>query len=51
LSESLNDEHKLNIVKKVFARLNEKDHPVRLNLFYMNSIPEIKTIEGKNENN
>jgi hypothetical protein len=47
----ISDEQKMKICKKVFDRLNDKDHPVRVNLFYMNSIPEIAIIEGKNENN
>lgn len=47
----ISDEQKMKICKKVFDRLNDKDNPVRVNLFYMNSIPEIAIIEGKNENN
>ncbi|GET22995.1 Eco57I restriction-modification methylase domain-containing protein [Prolixibacter denitrificans] len=50
-TDSMSDEQKMKICKKVFDRLNEKEHPVRINLFYMNSIPEIAIIEGKNENN
>lgn len=50
-TDSMSDEQKLKICKKVFDRLNDKEHPVRVNLFYMNSIPEIAIIEGKNENN
>lgn len=46
--EGMSDDEKLSIAKKVFNRLNEKEHPVRVNLFYMNSIPEIAIIEGKN---
>lgn len=51
LTESITYEKKLSIVKTVFNRLNDKNHPVRTNLFYMDSIPEIRIIEGKNENN
>ena len=51
INDSMSDEKKLDIIKKVFNRLNAKDHPVRVNLFYMDSIPEIRIIEGKNENN
>jgi len=47
----MSDEQKMNICKNVFERLNNKEHPVRINLFYINSIPEIAMIEGKNENN
>ena len=50
-ADSMSDEQKMKICKKVFDRLNDKEHPVRVNLFYMNSIPEIAIIEGKNENN
>ena len=47
----MSDEKRMNICKEVFYRLNEKEHQVRINLFYMNSIPVIAIIEGKNENN
>ncbi|MFA5656843.1 MAG: TaqI-like C-terminal specificity domain-containing protein [Dysgonamonadaceae bacterium] len=50
-TDSMSNEQKMKICKKVFDRLNDKEHPVRVNLFYMNSIPEIAIIEGKNENN
>ena len=48
-TESMSDNQKLEIINTVFNRLNEKNHPVRVNLFYMNSIPEIKIIEGIKE--
>lgn len=47
----MSHEKKLGVIKTVFNRLNDKNHPVRTNLFYMDSIPEIRIIEGKNENN
>ena len=50
-TDGMSDEQKMKICKQVFDRLNDKEHPVRVNLFYMNSIPEIAIIEGKNENN
>ena len=50
-TEGMRNEQKMKICKKTFDRLNDKEHPVRINLFYMNSIPEIAIIEGKNENN
>ncbi len=50
-ADGMSEEEKMKICKKVFDRLNDKEHPVRVNLFYMNSIPEIAIIEGKNENN
>jgi hypothetical protein len=51
LTDNMSDEMKMSICKEVFNRLNEKEHPVRVSLFYMNSIPEIAIIEGRNENN
>ena len=45
-TESMSDNQKMEIINTVFNRLNEKNHSVRVNLFYMNSIPEIKIIEG-----
>jgi hypothetical protein len=50
-TDSMTDEQKMKICKKVFDRLNDKEHPVRINLFYMNSIPEIRIIEGKDNEN
>ena len=50
-TDKMGDEHKMKICKTVFNRLNDREHPVRVNLFYMSSIPEIAIIEGKNENN
>lgn len=51
LNDKISDERKINIIRTVFNRLDDKNHPVRTNLFYMSSIPEIKIIEGKHENN
>jgi adenine-specific DNA-methyltransferase len=48
-TEGMSDEQKMKICKNVFDRLNDKEHPIRINLFYMNSIPEIAIIEGKNQ--
>jgi hypothetical protein len=50
-NDKMSDEQKMKICKTVFNRLNEREHPVRVNLFYMNSIPEIAIIEGNHENN
>ncbi|MCX6325178.1 MAG: hypothetical protein NT144_00805, partial [Bacteroidia bacterium] len=47
LTDNMSDEQKMSIIRTVFNRLNEKEHPVRENLFYMNSIPEIAIIEGR----
>lgn len=48
-TDTMSDAAKMEIITTVFDRLNEKNHPVRVNLFYMNSIPEIKIIEGSKE--
>lgn len=50
-TDKMSDEQKMKICKTVFNRLNDREHPVRVNLFYMSSIPEIAIIEGKYENN
>jgi len=48
-TESISNEQKMKICKKVFDRLNDKGHPVRVNLEKMKEeIPEIKIIEGGN---
>lgn len=51
LKEGMSNDEKMKICKDVFNCLDDKSHPVRNNLFYMNSIPEIRLIEGKDENN
>jgi hypothetical protein len=48
-TDKMNDSQKMEIINTVFDRLNEKNHPIRVNLFHINSIPEIKIIEGKKE--
>ena len=46
-TDSMSDEQKMKICKKVFDRLNEKEHPVRINLEKMKEeIKEIRIIEG-----
>jgi hypothetical protein len=51
-TDNMTDEQKMKICKKVFERLNDAAHPVRINLEKMKEeIPEIAIIEGKNENN
>ncbi|KAA5548092.1 Eco57I restriction-modification methylase domain-containing protein [Adhaeribacter rhizoryzae] len=51
ITDNMNDEKKLSIIKTVFNRLNDREHQIRVNMFYINSIPEIAIIEGKHENN
>jgi len=48
-TDKMSNEQKMKICKTVFNRLNDREHPVRVNLFYMSSIPEIRIIEGLNE--
>lgn len=46
-TESMSDELKMKICKNVFDCLNDKEHPVRINLEKMKEeIPEIRIIEG-----
>ena len=45
--KDMSDADKMEICQSVFKRLDDKSHPVRNNLFYMDSIPEIALIEGK----
>jgi len=50
-TDGMSDEQRMKICKKVFDRLNDKEHPVRINLLYMSTIPEIAIIEGENKIN
>lgn len=46
-TESMNDEEKMKICQKVYDRLNDAAHPVRIHLEKMKKeIPEIRIIEG-----
>ena len=46
-TDGMSDEQKMKICKKVFDRLNDKEHPVRVNLEKMKEeIKEIRIIEG-----
>ena len=49
LEESVSDEEKMRLCQEVFNRLNDKKHSLRNNLFYLDSIPEIRIIEGKED--
>ena len=47
LTEDMNDEQKMKISKEVFDRLNDDNHPVKINLKKMKEeIQEIRIIEG-----
>lgn len=43
------DEEKLNVITNEFNILDDIKHPVRNNLFFMDSIEEIRIIEGRNK--
>ncbi len=45
-TDKMSDEQKMKICKTVFNRLNDREHPVRVNLEGMKQIPEIRMIEG-----
>jgi len=46
-TDGMGDEQKMKICKQVFDRLNDKEHPVSVNLEKMKEeIPEIRIIEG-----
>jgi len=46
LTEEMSNNEKLEIIKATFNRLYDKEHPVRKNLFLMDSIEEIRIIKG-----
>ncbi|HAS79949.1 MAG TPA: hypothetical protein DCR90_03465, partial [Fusobacteriaceae bacterium] len=41
------DEQKMNIIENIFNKLHDNGHKVKNHLFYMDTIEEIKIIEGK----
>jgi hypothetical protein len=38
---------KMQILQEIFARIFDKEHPIRHNLFLLNTIPVVRIIEGK----
>lgn len=46
IQDDMTEQQKLKIIESEFNRLYDKEHPVRNNLFYMDSIPEIRIIKG-----
>lgn len=48
-TDKMSDEQKMKICKTVFNRLNDREHPVRVNLEEMKTIPEIRIIEGTDD--
>ncbi len=45
ISEDMSNEEKREITNNVFAKLYDKNHPVRKNLYFMNSIKTVKIIK------
>lgn len=49
-TDNMSDEQKMKICKKAYDRLNDKEHPVRINMEKMKEeISEIRIIEGLNK--
>ena len=48
-TDNMSDNQKMEIITTVFDRLNDKNHPVRVNLEKMKTIEEIRIIEGIKE--
>lgn len=46
ITENMNDEQKMHVITKTFNELYERSHPVRQNLYYMDTIEEIHIIKG-----
>jgi len=47
ITDEMPDIEKEEIINKVYEELNDSEHPVKKRLYYMDSIPEIRIIEGK----
>lgn len=45
--EGKSEEAAMSLIRQVFQRMEDKGHPLRNNLFFLDSIPEIRIIEGK----
>ncbi len=45
-----NDSDKMQALRKVFQRLFDKEHPIRVNIFFLDSVPVVRTIRGLDEN-
>lgn len=51
IENDFSSSQKLSICKEYFLKIYNKSHPIRNNVFYLDSIPKIRKIEGKNEDN
>ena len=47
ITDEMSGIEKEQIINKVYNELNDAEHPVKKRLYYMDSIPEIRIIEGK----
>lgn len=45
-----NDSDKMQALRKIFRRLFDKEHPIRVNIFFLDSVPVVRTIRGLDEN-
>ena len=48
--DDMSDEQKMQVITKTFNELYDKNHPVRQNLYYMDTIEEIRIIKGLDQN-
>jgi len=46
IDNKMTDAQKMQVIKSEFDRLYDRKHPIRNNLFYMDTIPEIRSIKG-----
>lgn len=46
ITDDMSDEQKMQVITKTFNELYDKNHPVRQNLYYMDTIEEIRIIKG-----
>lgn len=46
ITDDMSDDQKMQIITKTFNELYDKNHPVRQNLYYMDTIEEIRIIKG-----
>jgi hypothetical protein len=47
LSKNTDFEETITLIRKIYHELYEPDTPVRKRVYYIDSVPEVRTIEGK----
>lgn len=47
LNDTSNVNENLRVCRDLFYKIDNKNHPIRINLFYMSTLPEIKVIESQ----